>query len=409
MRLMAALLCALALPATALAAPTAPTATTGAASSVTQTSATLSATVDPNGGPTTVHFEYGTSTSYGLTSATKTVDGADPVTVDIPVGGLTSSTTYHYRVVATNAAGTARGGDRSFRTAAPPSPPGATTGGVRAVTAGSATLTGSVDPNGAATTYHFEYGTTSSLGSRTPDHNAGAGQDPVNVSAAVSGLAANDRISYRVVATSASGTRRGAIRSFTTTRGLRSASIALSSARIVYGDGVTITGKLAGGAVQGVPVVLQYQPNPFSAPFKQLGLPVHSGRDGSYRFTLDPLLVTARLRIATQGPRLIYSPTATVRSAPRVGLTAERRRARRVRFRGAVSPLAPQGTASLQRRAGGRWVTVRRVHLRRAGTRSRYSITTRRRSDRGTYRVMVSPNDGGGHVRGYSRERVVAP
>src|SRR3954449_508082 len=90
MRLMAALLCALALPATALAAPTAPTATTGAASSVTQTSATLSATVDPNGGPTTVQFEDGTSASYGLTSATKTVDGADPVTVDIPVSGLTS-------------------------------------------------------------------------------------------------------------------------------------------------------------------------------------------------------------------------------------------------------------------------------------------------------------------------------
>src|SRR3954454_15700564 len=114
MRLMAALLCAHALPATALAAPTAPTATTGAASSVTQTSATLTASVDPNGGPTTVHFEYGTSTSYGVTSASQTVDGADPVTAQVPVSGLTSATTYHYRVVATNSAGTATGADRTF-------------------------------------------------------------------------------------------------------------------------------------------------------------------------------------------------------------------------------------------------------------------------------------------------------
>jgi hypothetical protein len=229
------------------------------------------------------------------------------------------------------------------------------------------------------------------------------------VSAAIAGLAANDRVYYRLVAVNSAGTRNGSRRSFVTTRGLRSLSIALSGTRITYGDGVTITGKLVGGAPSGVPIVLQYQPNPFTAAFKQLGLPVRSGSDGSYRFTLDPLLVTARLRMATQGPRLIYSPTATVRSAPRVGLTAERRKARRVRFRGAVSPLAPNGTASLQRRAGGRWITVRRVHLRGAGNRSRYSITTRRRSDRSTYRVMVSPNDAGGHVRGYSRERVVAP
>src|SRR3954471_22853834 len=242
MRLMAALLCALALPAMALAAPTPPTATTGSASSVTQTSATLRATVDPNGGPTTVHFEYGTSSSYGLTSANKTVDGDNPVTVDVPVSGLTNSTTYHYRAVATNDAGTGRGTDHSFKTAAPPSPPGATTGGVRSLTANSATVTGSVDPNGTATTYYFEYGTTSGLGSRTPDHAAGSGTKAISVSAPISGLAANDRISYRVVATSSAGTHRGSTRSFTTARGLRSASIALSSSRVAYGDGVTISG-----------------------------------------------------------------------------------------------------------------------------------------------------------------------
>lgn len=108
----------LAAPAAARAQATAPTATTGAATDVTPSSATLTATVDPNGGSTVVHFDYGTSTSYGVTSASKTVDGADPVTVQIPVGGLTSATTYHYRVVATNALGTVTGEDKTFATPA---------------------------------------------------------------------------------------------------------------------------------------------------------------------------------------------------------------------------------------------------------------------------------------------------
>jgi hypothetical protein len=402
MRLMAALLCALALPATASAAPTA---TTGDAKAVTNGSATLTATVDPHGASTTVHFEYGGSSSYGKNSNSRTV--TSPGTVEIPISGLAGSSTYHYRVVAASGAERTTGADRSFTTAA--SPPAVATGVARAVTASSATLTGSVDPNRAPTTYHFEYGTTASLGSRTPDHAAGSGANPISVSAAVTGLAANDRIFYRVVASSAGGTRNGGVHSFVTTRGLRSLSIALGSGRVAYGDGVTVSGKLAGAAVQGVFVALQYQPNPFTAPFKQLGLPVRTGRDGSYRFTLDPVLVNARLRVATQGTAALFSPSATVRSVPRVGLTAERRKGRRVRFHGSIRPLARKGTASLQRRAGGRWVTVRRVHLRAAGVRSRYSITTRRRSDRSTYRVMVSPNDGGAHVRGYSRERTVAP
>src|SRR5690349_5733149 len=44
---------------------TAPSATTGTADSVSQSSATLSGTVNPNGQATTYYFAYGTSTSYG--------------------------------------------------------------------------------------------------------------------------------------------------------------------------------------------------------------------------------------------------------------------------------------------------------------------------------------------------------
>src|SRR5689334_2257914 len=81
-----------------------PLATTGSAKDVGQTQATLVATVTPRGSATSVRFDLGTSaSSYGLQSASKDVgSGTDPVTVEIPVQGLTQNTTYHFRVVATS-------------------------------------------------------------------------------------------------------------------------------------------------------------------------------------------------------------------------------------------------------------------------------------------------------------------
>jgi hypothetical protein len=399
----------LAVPSSALAQVSAPAATTGAATEVTQTSATLSASVDPNGGPTTVRFEYGTSSAYGVTSAEKTVDGADPVTVETAVSGLTPATTYHYRVVATNSAGEADGADRTFRTVTPPQPPDATTGGVRDVTSGGATLTASVDANGQPTTVRFDYGRTDALGSRTPSQDIGRGDSAVPVSAAITGLPAFSRVYYRVVATSPPGIRRGAIRSFVTRRALRSASLSLSPDRVPYGDGVIVSGKLVGTGVDGVLMVLEYQPFPFAAPFRQVGLGVKAARDGSYRFTLPTLLLTARLRVSTRNAPPLSSPVSVAHSVPRVGLVAERRPGRRVRFRGSVRPGLAGGTASLQRISPARrWVTVRRVRLRADGSRSRYAMTVRARRDGGRYRVKVTPHDGGAHAGGYSRERFVA-
>ena len=52
----------------AVLAQAAPAATTGAAESITTGSAAVTGTVNPGGEATTYHFEYGTSTSYGLTT-----------------------------------------------------------------------------------------------------------------------------------------------------------------------------------------------------------------------------------------------------------------------------------------------------------------------------------------------------
>jgi hypothetical protein len=83
-------------------------------------SADLNAEVNPDGGETTYHFEYGASGSYGQSTPESTSIGADdsghPVTVHIQ--GLKSGTIYHYRVVARNlqSPGGTPGADQTFTT-----------------------------------------------------------------------------------------------------------------------------------------------------------------------------------------------------------------------------------------------------------------------------------------------------
>src|SRR5207245_2912779 len=100
----------------------APTVTTAAASSITQTSATLNALVNPNEGPVSeCNFEYGTTTAYGSSAACASLPGAgtSPVAVSAAVAGLSNNTTYHFRISATSPGGTSKGADQTFTAATP--------------------------------------------------------------------------------------------------------------------------------------------------------------------------------------------------------------------------------------------------------------------------------------------------
>src|SRR5215216_1791013 len=104
----------------------APTATTGSVGALTEQSAALSGGVNPNGSPTSYRFEYGPTAAYGgTTSATGVGSGTATVQAGATLGGLTPATTYHYRIVASNAGGVTNGGDKIFTTTAPTT----TTGG----------------------------------------------------------------------------------------------------------------------------------------------------------------------------------------------------------------------------------------------------------------------------------------
>ncbi len=107
----------------------APTAVTGPATSVSSTGATMNGTVNPNSYSTTYHFEFGTTPAYGSRIPASDLgvgsDGVDHV-VSQALTGLAPGTTYHYRVVATDAIGfTTVGADIGFTTTAavPPSSP----------------------------------------------------------------------------------------------------------------------------------------------------------------------------------------------------------------------------------------------------------------------------------------------
>jgi hypothetical protein len=200
-----------------IAAAAAPTAITGPVTATASTTATLIGTVNPNGASTTWHFDYGKTTSYGSTTAPVNAgSGTVNTGVSQDLTGLTPGTTYHYRLVATSSGGTTSGSDGIFNTASA-APPTVTTTAATGIGSSSATLNGSINPNGQATTYYFEYGKTTSYGTKTGVQNGGSDSSSVNVAAAVSGLQSGTTYHFRLVATSPSGTTDGADLSFTST------------------------------------------------------------------------------------------------------------------------------------------------------------------------------------------------
>ncbi len=189
-----------------------------AAAPVAQTSATLNGSVNPNGEPISeCEFEYGTTSAYGSTAPCSSLpgEGASPVAVSASLVSLTPGTTYHFRLLATSAAGTNAGEDRTFSTV--PEAPSVTTGTASPVTTSSATLNGSVDPNrGTVGECVFEYGTSASYGETVPcSPSPGSGDSPVAVSGSIAGLSANTTYYFRLRASNAGGTSYGAGQSFT--------------------------------------------------------------------------------------------------------------------------------------------------------------------------------------------------
>lgn len=95
--------------------------------------------------------------------------------------------------------------------------PAVITGSTGTVTANSAILNGTVNPNGAATTYYFEYGTTTNYDASTPIRNS-TWTDSAGVKAYIASLIPNTTYHYRLVASNSAGKTNGMDQIFTTLR-----------------------------------------------------------------------------------------------------------------------------------------------------------------------------------------------
>jgi hypothetical protein len=215
----------------------APGASTSNAAAISPTDATLAASVTPNAQATVYAFDWGATTVYGSTTTTVSAgNGTSPTVAATAIAGLSPSTAYHYRVVATNASGTTIGADQTFMTL--PLPPTALTGAPSAISQTTATLSAGVNPNGAATTYHFDVGTTSSYGASSPADDADVGSDVAEhtVMTAVAGLAPGTTYHYRVVATNSTGVSYGMDQTFITGISFPAASSPIATPSPVAGD-----------------------------------------------------------------------------------------------------------------------------------------------------------------------------
>ncbi|HEY7892353.1 MAG TPA: hypothetical protein VIC05_09120 [Solirubrobacteraceae bacterium] len=94
---------------------TPPSVTTGLPVPAPPSGATLTGTVNPNGAATTYVFQYGTTTSYGSSTAAGSLAASSSnQNVQQNITGLTTGTTYHYRLVAKNPGGETVGADQMF-------------------------------------------------------------------------------------------------------------------------------------------------------------------------------------------------------------------------------------------------------------------------------------------------------
>jgi hypothetical protein len=275
--------------------------------------------------------------------------------------------------------------------------PTVTTGGVAKLTPSTVSLLGKVNPNGAATTYLFQYGPTTLYGTNTAVAAAGAGTKVVNVVADIASLAPATTYHYRLVATNAKGTTRGADRTFKTKAEPLGLTLSATPNPVPVGKPTVLAGALTGTGNASRQVVLQSNPFPYTQGFVNTTNVLLTGPNGEFSFPLLAVALNTQFRVLIPTKPDVVSPIVFVGVAPTVStlVTATRvRRGQRVRFTGHVRPGGGGERFAIQKLKGTSWVTVaggNTVHS--SSTSARYSKRIRVISS-GSYRVFVAMADG---------------
>jgi len=126
--------------------------------------------------------------------------------IDVP--DLPAGRTVHYRLVATNAHGTAHGPDQHFALPAD-ARPHVITGAASRIAHGAACVDGRLNPLGSKTQFHFEFGPTTNYGQQTRPRYGGLQLTPRLCRDELTGLQPGATYHYRFVAVNESGTSHG--------------------------------------------------------------------------------------------------------------------------------------------------------------------------------------------------------
>jgi hypothetical protein len=265
-----------------------------------------------------------------------------------------------------------------------------------------ATLHGTADPRGVASSAFFQYGTTKSYGKKTPVQSAGVAPGAVPLAAGLTGLKSSTVYHFRIVAENADGKVNGPDRTFTTAA--PTTTPVFTPNPVAYGDPVYVSGNIVGSGASGADVTLLGRPFPFTDPFTQVGNTVVADSAGNYLFVLASALSTSQYEVQAKTNPAFTSTVQTLQVASKISLSVRGkvRKGHKVRFHGVVTPAQDGIVVEIRKRKrNGTYGLFARTNLRHAkGNTSTYSVrkTLRRR---GIF-VAVVQSAGGTVVPGTS-------
>ena len=275
--------------------------------------------------------------------------------------------------------------------------PTVTTSPAARVTPQSATLVGKVRPNGAQTTYLFQYGTTTLYGAGTPLTVAGNGTASFPAVADLTGLAPATVYHFRLVARNRNGTVNGADRVFKTRSEPLGLTLAATPNPVLVGRPTVLSGTLTGTGNANRQILLQSTPFPYTQPFQPTANVQLTNAQGQFAFPLVSVPTNTQYRVVIPGRPEVASPIVSLGVAVRVATNTSAthvRTGRVVRFFGTVRPARPGARFAIQRLRRGIWRTVSGgVTHGSGGGVSRYTKRVRIRRG-GQYRVFVEIADG---------------
>jgi hypothetical protein len=271
--------------------------------------------------------------------------------------------------------------------------PTVTTGGVALITQNGGKLKGKIDPNGTATNYIFQFGTTKLYGSQSAPLAAGSGNRPKNVSVVVSSLAPATRYHYRLVGLRGNRVFPGKDRVFKTKPQPLGVSFAATPNPIRIGGRSTLSGTLTGTGNAGRRVQLQANAWPYTTGF-QGGLVNDqiTTTTGAFAFTVFPINVNTQYRVLMPAKPEVVSPIVVLGTVGKVTRHAKVKRGSkraRVRFSGRIRPALDGAAVYIQKRRKGIFTNIAlttAVHTSKGY--SRYSKRVRQKRG-GRYRIVV--------------------